>query len=78
MMIAVVISNLTLTFVGIHPIVIVTLLANHLQSEAFGTSAEVLALLYLLSWAMLGRGIFSSFGKPFRHTFCQEGIHVAS
>jgi hypothetical protein len=50
--ITVIFSILILTFIGIHQIVIVTVLATQMNPEMLGTAPEVLALLLMVSWSM--------------------------
>ena len=45
-------SILFFTFIGIHQIVIVTVLATQMNPELIGTALEVLALLLMVSWSM--------------------------
>lgn len=45
-------SILFFTFIGIHQIVIVTVLATQMNPELIGAAPEVLALLLMVSWSM--------------------------
>ena len=50
--ITVIAGILLLTFLGIHQIVVVTVLATQMNPELIGTAPEVLALLLMVSWSM--------------------------
>lgn len=42
----------SLTFIGIHPIVVVTVLATQMNPVELGTSPAILALMFMVSWSM--------------------------
>lgn len=51
-MLVIVLIVLFFTFIGIHQVVIVSALLMQMDPEKMGTSAVVLALLFMLSWSM--------------------------
>ncbi|WP_158555821.1 hypothetical protein [Peribacillus glennii] len=50
--ITVVIIILVFTFIGVHPVVVVTALVSQMDADMIGTRPEVLALLIMISWSM--------------------------
>lgn len=50
--VTVMLSFVMLTFLGIHPLVLVTILASSMDAEMIGTSKAVLALMLMISWSI--------------------------
>lgn len=50
--ITVVLMIVFLTYIGLHPIVVVTVLIMQLKPAVIGTTPEVLALLFMISWSI--------------------------
>ncbi|NHN29522.1 hypothetical protein [Paenibacillus agricola] len=50
--VSVVVTIVAITFIGIHPMVIVTALVTQMNAEDLGTSNQILAMLLMLSWSI--------------------------
>ncbi|MCM3713888.1 hypothetical protein M3202_07305 [Alkalihalobacillus oceani] len=86
--VTVVLMILLLTFIGIHTIVVVTVLIIQMDPAVIGTSPAVLALLFMMSWSMsaalspvnpFNLLVSSSVGKPGVIVGLRwNGIYIAS